>query len=58
MKKDNLQTTKLTKSVCSARNACNSNIILAKWKGLDKIMVNEPILLVKAHAVNTISKDS
>jgi hypothetical protein len=35
----------------SQKNASNSNNTMAKWKCLDKIKVNLPILSVKVHAV-------
>jgi hypothetical protein len=33
------------------KNASKSNNMMAKWKGLDKIMVNLPIFSVKIHVV-------
>ncbi len=49
-KKDDLQTIDQL-HLLSQNNALNSNKTMAKWKGLDKIMVNSPIFSVKVHAV-------
>jgi hypothetical protein len=35
----------------SQKNASNSNITMAKWKGLDEIKVKLPIVSVKGHTV-------
>jgi hypothetical protein len=50
MKKDDLQTTNQIR-LLNQKNASKSKNTMAKWKGLDKIMVNLPIFTVKIHAV-------
>jgi hypothetical protein len=49
-KKDDLQTIDQIR-LLNQKNALNSKNTMAKWKGLDKIMVNLPIFSVKVHAV-------
>jgi hypothetical protein len=50
MKKDDLQTIDQIR-LLSQKNASNSNITMAKWKGLDKINVTLPIFSAKIRAV-------
>ncbi len=50
MKKDDLQTIDQIR-LLNQKNAYKSKNTMAKWKGLDKIMVNLPIFSVKVHVV-------
>jgi hypothetical protein len=50
MKKDDLQTINQI-HLLNQKNALKSNSMMAKWKGLDKIMVNLPIFFVEVHVV-------
>ncbi len=50
MKKDDLQTIDQI-HLLHRKNALKNSNKMAKWKGLDKIMVNLPIFSVKVHVV-------
>ncbi len=50
MKRDDLQTLDQI-HLLNQKNALESNNMMAKWKGLDKITVNSPIFSVKVHVV-------
>jgi hypothetical protein len=48
MKKDDLQTIDGI-HLLNQKNALKNNNKMAKWKGLDKIMINLPIFSAKVH---------
>ncbi len=50
MKKDDLQTIDQI-YLLNQKNALHSKNTMAKWKGLDKIVINLPIFSVKVHAI-------
>ncbi len=53
MKKDDLQTINQIR-LLNQKNALKNSNRMAKWKGLDKIMVNLTIFSVKVHVVEPL----
>ncbi len=49
-KKDDFQTINQIR-LLNQKNALNSKNTMAKWKGLDKMMINLPFFSVKEHVV-------